>query len=462
MSLELFASNWTTGIGRACWQGSLSVLVVWLVCKLLLQWAFPSTRATLWWIACIKFLVTLTVSATIAVPILSPVDQTVRSAMPFHAMSQGAGAHSTGASDANLPPGKADLGSQSADSTNYVSIAVLCAWVLGIGAYGGWILFQSMRLRSVVRSAASLDVSPLGGMVRAMGAQMGLDAMPRLVESSMVTAPMVVGLWQSTIILPVGFTNHFSDSEVRMAIAHELAHIRRRDLVAGLIPTICQLLFFFLPPVWLALREWSLEREAACDADAIAATLETPSGYGQMLMKIVTLDHQGGGFAPALGATHSYHTLRKRFEMVKSFAHPSRRVRYVSLAIVACGFGMVLPWQVTARAEAAPIDPMFQSQHSPEDAVQVRCRVLDASGKPSVNVLVQAQFNEDPKRFDGGTGLFTDKNGEVTFQLSWAKYRLVSFRAYQGSQFSAPKVLPVDGMALLRLHQVTRPVFQEP
>ncbi|MFT5323084.1 MAG: hypothetical protein ACI8P0_000930 [Planctomycetaceae bacterium] len=60
--------------------------------------------------------------------------------------------------------------------------------------------------------------------------------------------------------------------QLRIVIAHELAHARRFDFLVNLGQLLVESLLFFNPAVWWLSRQIRIEREACCDAVAVAAT----------------------------------------------------------------------------------------------------------------------------------------------------------------------------------------------
>ncbi|HTL30534.1 MAG TPA: carboxypeptidase regulatory-like domain-containing protein, partial [Tepidisphaeraceae bacterium] len=65
---------------------------------------------------------------------------------------------------------------------------------------------------------------------------------------------------------------------LRMILAHELAHIRRHDYLVNLFQLLVEAALFFNPAVWWISRQIRIEREACCDARAIASGA-APSEY---------------------------------------------------------------------------------------------------------------------------------------------------------------------------------------
>ncbi len=135
-----------------------------------------------------------------------------------------------------------------------------------------------------------------------------------------------------------------------MAMAHELAHLRRGDLWLGWIPAIAQRLFFFHPLVAWAVREYALSREAACDAQVLQQTGTMPQAYGHLLLRLGIAHPMHSGLA---GASPSFHNLKRRLTMLQQSDNLSRqRMRGWPLIVLIVLAG-VLPYRVTAKAPKA-------------------------------------------------------------------------------------------------------------
>jgi beta-lactamase regulating signal transducer with metallopeptidase domain len=64
----------------------------------------------------------------------------------------------------------------------------------------------------------------------------------------------------------VGFLRSFSTEELRFVFLHELAHVRRRDILMSWLMALLQVVHWFNPLVWFAFSRWRADRELACDA----------------------------------------------------------------------------------------------------------------------------------------------------------------------------------------------------
>ena len=84
-------------------------------------------------------------------------------------------------------------------------------------------------------------------------------------ETALADVPGTIGWLSPMILFPVGLLGGLTPDQVRLIIAHELAHIRRNDYVVNLVQTAIETAFFFHPAVWWLSRRIREEREHCCD-----------------------------------------------------------------------------------------------------------------------------------------------------------------------------------------------------
>jgi beta-lactamase regulating signal transducer with metallopeptidase domain len=106
--------------------------------------------------------------------------------------------------------------------------------------------------------------------------------LPRLRESCEVSSPMVVGLFAPVLLLPEGFARH-TDDEVRAALCHELAHVKRRDYMVNLICQVVALPVVWHPATYAVQQRIRRTREMVCDAMA-AREMQSEIGYARCLL----------------------------------------------------------------------------------------------------------------------------------------------------------------------------------
>ncbi|MEJ8803778.1 M56 family metallopeptidase [Pontibacter sp. H249] len=104
----------------------------------------------------------------------------------------------------------------------------------------------------------------------ALRQELGMSKAVRLVESAMVKVPMAIGYTKPVILLPVGAVTGLSQAQVEAILAHELAHILRRDYLFNIIQSVVDIIFFYHPAMWWISGVVRAERENCCDDIAVA------------------------------------------------------------------------------------------------------------------------------------------------------------------------------------------------
>lgn len=164
-------------------------------------------------------------------------------------------------------------------------------------------------------------------------ARLGIRREVEIREVSDLSAPATAGWLRPLIMLPEDWPT-WDDSERRAVLAHELAHINRRDYGVGLVARLAVILNYYHPVVrWLSNR-LQLQQELA--ADAIGA--EVAGGRGVYLRALSSLALRQEGrvshwparsFLPARG------TLIRRIAMLRCENTCNRRPWSVTKKIIA-------------------------------------------------------------------------------------------------------------------------------
>jgi beta-lactamase regulating signal transducer with metallopeptidase domain len=319
-------------------QGAVVVVLVWLACRN--SAAIPaSVRAFLWWLVSLKLVLALVPLPELPVPLLP-----AGPAEAGHYVETTVASQAVEASVRPIEPAR----------TVHLWLAVAIGlWLAGVAALTLHLLRVYVRLRIAVRSSTPFGPED-AGLVDRLARLLALRKTPDVRVSDRVTTPLVAGLFRPTVLIPARAFATLSPGELAMAICHELAHVRRRDLLLGWVPAVAERLFFFHPLARLAAREYVVAREAACDTLVLRVMDVAPREYGRMLVRLGV-----GRLDPAFmaaGSSPSISSLRRRLDMLQhlTFSGSRRRVIWLLVAVSAL---TCVPLRLVARTTPQPEVP---------------------------------------------------------------------------------------------------------
>ncbi len=160
----------------------------------------------------------------------------------------------------------------------------------------GWALVAAILLARrltgllAVRRVLGRAQPPIGHgslvpVVDRLASSMGIRTPQLLLLARCPGGALTARVWHPVVVLDPAVVDGLDDREVEGLLAHELAHISRRDnLVAGLIGVFRDLTFF-LPPMHLAARWLRLEREESADELAARHTAR-PGALASSIIKV--------------------------------------------------------------------------------------------------------------------------------------------------------------------------------
>ncbi len=214
----------------------------------------------------------------------------------------------------------------------------LMIWAIGAAAtmivcLGKWAL--GVRVLLGCRTADP-DVEELTERIRArLGARR-----VRVVVSPRPVGPAVFGVWRPTILLPAKLLQPGADLEP--ILAHELAHIRRRDLWWAWLQSAAQMIWWFHPLVWWANTRMNCERERCCDETVIASLGYGRARYARCLVSVLEARRQRLPHGhPAVRSTEA--TMRRVTEILNRPNRCAYRSRWPAWLLAPALALLVLP-----------------------------------------------------------------------------------------------------------------------
>lgn len=186
------------------------------------------------------------------------------------------------------------------------------------------------------RQSQIIEDPRLAEMADILLAELGCRRRPELRESDALVSAATVGWRRPLILLPRQWRD-WSEEQLHAVLAHELAHVRANDFLAGLLGQVGLALHFYHPLVHWLMGRLRLEQELA--ADSVAAGLS--GGRRSYLTTIAAMaieqdDHNVGW--PARAFLPAKSTFLRRISMLRNsrfrIAPISLGVRATSIAVM--------------------------------------------------------------------------------------------------------------------------------
>ncbi|MFZ3483394.1 M56 family metallopeptidase [Sphingomonas sp. 3-13AW] len=183
-------------------------------------------------------------------------------------------------------------------------------WFAGAAIFFCWHVVRHDRFcRRVLASGRGYDVAQ--GKVRVF-------------ETDAASGPLAFGVWRRYVAFPRDFAERYDEQERTLALAHELGHHARGDLLANWIALAVLACHWFNPIAWRAFRAFRADQEMACDAMVLArARPGVRYAYGRAIVKSAH-----GGAVSAACHLHTVNEIKGRLKMLSKHrsVSPFRRV----------------------------------------------------------------------------------------------------------------------------------------
>lgn len=169
--------------------------------------------------------------------------------------------------------------------------------------------------------------------------QLRVGRRPVVCEVPELSVPAVFGVLRHTICLPPGLIDSLSTQELRWVLRHELAHIRRRDVLVSVIGSVVTACHWFNPFAWLTAYRLRAAMEVAADRLALTnLTASDAHAYGLLLLRLAEGDRTSKR-TPTLGllpfASGKY--LKQRISLLPQSAKPATLLSRLVAALLVVG-----------------------------------------------------------------------------------------------------------------------------
>lgn len=246
---------------------------------------------------------------------------------------------------------------------------VVTVWLLGVLVLmlrlaGGFLYNQRIKVHRTRPLPASWQ-----NRLQAFCRQAGIQKPIRLVESALIKIPTTIGFLKPVILFPMGLVTGMPRDQVEALLAHELAHILRKDYLVNILQNFLDILYFYHPGVrWVSTHVRS-ERENCCDDIAVSLSGDSVN-VARALTNIQGFDL--GTTEPALAAAGSRSGSYSLLGRVKRLLRPPTKGSGFSEGLIGASILLVglLTLVVSANAATALNRDMQKEKSSTQEKAE--------------------------------------------------------------------------------------------
>jgi len=291
------------------------------------------------------------------------------------------------------------------------SFLIVCCYVAGLLmmlAYRsiGWVLLRRIVSRSTQSRA------------------------PWLRESADVSTPFAVGIMLPCVILPKGW-RAWDPGKRRAVLAHEFAHLRRRDALILALARFGKCLFWFHPLAWYLSRKLSNLAELACDAEALEKVSD-PGQYSRILLEFAAAVNDSGSRValPGLAMAASSNISRRIDHVFDLCNRAPRRLARPAIVLALIGAPLVCAaatFSIGSRI-ALPILSAPQAPVPPDAQLTAPTQTGAASAPNALSPKPKFEVASIRRGCDTPDNLQSSSPGRLTLNCMRVKYLIQ--RAY--------------------------------
>lgn len=212
----------------------------------------------------------------------------------------------------------------------------MAVWITGMVIFVVMAIYANYQIRQLKKSAAPIQNEKVNELLEVCKEMVGVKRKIKLQETALIASPSTLGLIQPYILLPKTTLETFSLNDLKYVFLHELTHQKNKDVLINYVMLLLNIMYWFNPFVWHALKVMRMDRELACDA-AVLNRLDE-SGYieyGQTIIHFADKQQSRafGQYASGMGGTKTQ--IKQRIKSIANYAGDSQLLKWKSKAICA-------------------------------------------------------------------------------------------------------------------------------
>ncbi len=259
---------------------------------------------------------------------------------------------------------------------------LLLCYAVGFVAWSAFLAVSCFRVSTLRRRSQTVTSPEILAIYQKTAQRLRMKSIPRLATSTELTTPIAFGCLRPIVLLPTSILQDPRATEI--AIAHELAHHRRRDPWVNSFQNILLIVWWFNPLLWILNKEVRRVREDCCDDIVLEHGIADRVHYSDSLLAIARLTQtkKSPPITVALGML-DVHPLAKRLRRIMD---PSIvrtvNISWRTISLLVAIAMVALPGLRASNELANPAVPLESIEKNQEETIEANQDITESAKPP--------------------------------------------------------------------------------
>jgi bla regulator protein BlaR1 len=212
-------------------------------------------------------------------------------------------------------------------------------WLIGVSGILLYIIAINILFVVKLRNHSECDRQDIIILLEECKSRLKINLKVPIVYYKHLKSPMLSGIIHPKILISSEIVDRLSEEELKFVFMHELAHIKRMDLLVNVVCMLIQAVYWFNPMIWYSIYKMKQDCEISCDATVLnTLSLEENRKYGYTIIKIMSVISERYWIPGTVGFASKYN--KRRITMITLFEKASIKwtcVAAISLIILSGG-----------------------------------------------------------------------------------------------------------------------------
>ncbi len=190
-------------------------------------------------------------------------------------------------------------------------------WLLGAILMIGWLLYINHSLHRRLKKRGNTAPESINLIFEDCKKKAGVGRSIEIIIQDAIPTPAIIGVFRPRILLSPAISD-LASKDISYILLHELAHYKRKDLLANYLLLVLQIIHWFNPVIWYCFKIIRQDMEVAAD-ERVLALLEgdETKEYGKALLAVLDSCNSPRLAPKLIGMVDDRKNIEKRIRMIR-------------------------------------------------------------------------------------------------------------------------------------------------